>query len=949
MKKSITLLVSALLSTAFIANAVPAKRGLRTVVQPDGTTVEVQKVGDEFAHYYTDKDGMPMLRDNDGFIRYIRVDTNGQLSFSATKPAASTKVATENLFIAKGEARRAEKASTTRDIHNGSVRMNAQSKASSDLPQKGLGLFSNGFPTEGDIKSLVFLVEYKDKKFTVDNPAEYFEEMLNGDNFTAYNATGSARKYFLDQSHNTFRPTFDVYGPYTLPNKKSYYGGGNEDYAYQMVTHAATALDSQINFADYDLNHDGYVDNIYVIYAGFGEASSYDEDSVWPHSWDIPDYLGITCDGVKISRYACSNEMEGNTPDGIGTFVHEFSHVMGLPDLYATSSTLTVTPDKYSCMDYGPYNNDGRTPPNYGAYERNALGWMDARVISDPESISLEAIHKSNDACLVQTSRTNEFFLFENRQQEGWDAYIPGHGMLIWHIDYNESVWSKNTVNNLYSHQYVDIIEAGGTANSADDAIMESYPFPGTKKVTSFTESTNPRFENWNKVAIDVPITEISENNGIITFNVSGGLFDLSAPTNVKATATNKGTIEFSWDAVDHASDYILNIYTKDSNGNHVALLPYKDYRTGNSTSFEAEGVMPETLYFFTVAAASGKIESSATDEQSVLTPVLGFEYTTPVALEATEGNLSGFTAIWAQHPGATAYLLTVEALTMGGDETTTMDFGNSTSKITIPAGWQYSGDYSEIYKSTSNGFFGESAPSVKMKSDGVQLVSCVFENAIKKVGMWIRGANANSQSTFDVEGRKDNSSNWQNIATLSPFSLYNTKGQNLSYDVAGNDYHQVRFVYHKSSGNAALDDIVITTGGEAIEILDGFNALNVGNELSRQVNELPTGATKFNYYVEAIDANGAKSRKSNKVSVDLSKLNSGICEIAQVSQVLRIDGMSASYRGEAGAQILIRNLAGITIAAHHADSTGSADFILPASGFYLISVPEGTAKAYVR
>ena len=145
------------------------------------------------------------------------------------------------------------------------------------------------------------------------------------------------------------------------------------------------------------------------------------------------------------------------------------------------------------------------------------------------------------------------------------------------------------------------------------------------------------------------------------------------------------------------------------------------------------------------------------------------------------------------------------------------------------------------------------------------------------------------------------------------------------------------------------MDDIVITTGGEAIEILDGFNALNVGNELSRQVNELPTGTTKFNYYVEAIDANGAKSRKSNKVSVDLSKLNSGICEIAQVSQVLRIDGMSASYRGEAGAQILIRNLAGITIAAHHADSTGSADFILPASGFYLISVPEGTAKAYVR
>ena len=140
-----------------------------------------------------------------------------------------------------------------------------------------------------------------------------------------------------------------------------------------MVIEACRQLNPEIDFSQYDLDNDQYIDNVFIFYAGQGEASGGSSDCVWPHSWEVEiAEMGSQhiFDNVHLNRYACSNEWElsalgyGYRPVGIGTFIHEFSHVMGLPDLDSTQYVEdTFTPGAWSVMDYGPYNNYGCTPP----------------------------------------------------------------------------------------------------------------------------------------------------------------------------------------------------------------------------------------------------------------------------------------------------------------------------------------------------------------------------------------------------------------------------------------------------------------------------------------------------------------------------------------------------------------------------------------------------------
>ncbi len=523
MRKTILSLLAA--SLALTASAVPAKRGPLTITQPDGTTMQVLLRGDEHRHIYLTLDSLPMLEGADGFMQYAAVDAaTGRVAATGIRATSdpALRAASERAAAAGIDAEATLRAAFA-DRHK------ARRAVRRAPAQSGLGLFDSSFPVKGDVKAVVILVNYKDVQFSTPNASQYFSDMLMKEGFSEYGATGSAYDYFIENSMGQFRPQFDCYGPVTLPQNRSYYGGNNvygeDKNAERMIADAVSLLDDEVDFSQYDTDGDGYIDNVFVFYAGMGEASGGSSDTVWPHAYYVESGAGITCvvDGVRLDRYACSNEWEGGKPDGIGTFVHEFSHVMGLPDLYDTEGSLTVTPDTYSVLDYGPYNNNGRTPPAYSAFERNALGWNEPHVLDGPASVSLAHIAESNESYLIPTEKTNEFFLLENRQQTGWDTYIPGHGMLIWHIDYNKSVWMDNAVNNTRSHQYVDIVEAGGSANSQSSSVMRSYTFPGSKNVTSFTSTTTPALKSWAGKAIDLPVTGIKESAGVITFDVAGG------------------------------------------------------------------------------------------------------------------------------------------------------------------------------------------------------------------------------------------------------------------------------------------------------------------------------------------------------------------------------------------------------------------------------------------
>lgn len=563
------ILLTAAIFAAGVAglSAKPAYRGVRTVTQPDGTTINVRLIGDERAHCLVTTDNRPLVKLGDTYY-FANAGTDGTLTSTGVIACNDAQMPADR------RARLSALNTNVTPTELLKVRADKSRLAPRSIAQSGMGMADAKCPSKGDVNALVILVQFSDLKFRLSDPYEYFSSMLMQDGFSEYGGTGCAREYFEEASMGIFKPHFDVYGPVTLSKKYSYYGGndtwGNDLHPEEMVIEACKALDSQINFADYDTDNNGDVDNVYVIYAGLGEASCNDENTIWPHSWTLDEAgMSLTLDGKKINLYGCSNEWEEyygtNRPDGIGTFVHEFSHILGLPDLYDTSgdyysSNQTATPGSWSVLDYGPYNNDGRTPPMYSMYERNALQWCEPEVIDSPMDCTLQNLADSNHGYIIQTDITREFFLLENRQQTGWDTYLPGHGMLIWHIDAYQSPFTNNTVNNNKSHHYVDLVEANGKSDNSNDTYMKGYPFPGTSNKTSFTSSTTPALRDWSGDAIDLPITDIAERNGVITFKVAGGGSSLSAPTSPTVSNISPDGFTASWDEVEDATDYLLTV-----------------------------------------------------------------------------------------------------------------------------------------------------------------------------------------------------------------------------------------------------------------------------------------------------------------------------------------------------------------------------------------------------
>ena len=194
------------------------------------------------------------------------------------------------------------------------------------------GFAANVFPT----KVPVILVQYKDVHFASGNDKTAFNNFFNGDSYTYNGATGSVKKYFSDQSYGKFVPQFDIIGPVTLVNNRSFYGNndtyGDDEHAEGMVTEACQLADAQgTNFAQYDLNGDGYVDAVIVVYAGEGESATRPE-YVYPMAGYLDEEILI--DNKYIETYAYVPELRDMTNRaGIGEMVYQFSHLLGLPTL----------------------------------------------------------------------------------------------------------------------------------------------------------------------------------------------------------------------------------------------------------------------------------------------------------------------------------------------------------------------------------------------------------------------------------------------------------------------------------------------------------------------------------------------------------------------------------------------------------------------------------------
>lgn len=747
------------------AYAVPARPQPVEVEQPDGTKVTLTLRGDEYFHYYQTTDGYVVKDMSDGWYRIV--DNAGEptdmpaLNVGDRDAGYVSRLSSVNGAVAFDNFRnKVEKASNRTDYRlqrTSPARISSRANASDAKWDNADRHYLREFPAEGTQKVLVILVSYSDKSWSYcDDPQTEMQAMLQQPGYSKYDCTGSAFDYFKESSRNIFRPSFDVYGPVKLPQRMSYYGGndyyGNDQHPEQMVIHACQILDGEIDFSEYDRDGDGVVDNIYVFYAGYGENEGGDSSTVWPHSWDVR-YAGggdTEFDGVKIGHYACSNELtrNGNTISGIGTFCHEFSHVLGLPDLYATSYTSSHTPGEYSLMDHGSYNNNSRTPPIYSGYERYALEWQAPVVISKDEDIHTRALTDGGNfyKMTIDPGKPTEYYLFENRQPIGNDVTLPAHGMLIWRIDHQQSKWDNNTVNNTPTDQCVDIIEADGRPSDAD---MDGDTFPGINNVTEFTASTNPAFQNKSGKKSALGLTRISENvDGVVSFRVGEGMnedsdYPCETPySEVAGIGSDSFTINFkhnngaSFDKGGGGEVFVVSVesMTYDEEEETFLSQPLEGYtlkRVASGSDFVVKGVSPLTNY----RVNTYRETSANMSEPFVVNVLTGGEAVADSRTELSVSNVKGNDADlnWIPVEGADHYLVTVATRKNGASyDNVEVDFSGSPR---VPEGWQTMGVFS-----SQAGNYGKAAPSFYISYSTDYLWTSQYpENDIESVEFWCR------------------------------------------------------------------------------------------------------------------------------------------------------------------------------------------------------------------
>lgn len=507
--------------------AVPAYPGVLTMTQPDGTPIRVLLYGDERGHYYTSEYGEVLLETADGF-RYAEIDAEGNIQ-EGPKVVPGKRMCADMRVQGQLLRKMQEKISSTPAKHpyvnkdfepTENVRTEGSGMHLPSVPLPGLFPGSD-FPTKGSPKVLVLMVEFLDVRFSSADAPETIRKQITQRHYKEREFTGSAYDYYCDASMEQFTPQFDVIGPIRVLGTQATYGanvnGETDANVRTMIIQACTLAGMQVDFSQYDNNHDGYVDNIYVIYAGRGEASGGGANTIWPHSWVIPDDMSPVINGVKLGSYACSNELMqyngGLAIDGIGTFCHEFGHVLGLPDLYSTNYQAENHPGSWALMASGSYSNNSRTPPTLSAWERSALGWLKPIMLESGGDYTLPAsLLTTNQAYVIPTRNANEYFTLENRQQYrgDWDDRVPSWGMLVWHIDYNANIWNMNAVNNNPYHQYANIVEARGDDLNNGYQMEDCFPTFGHN---AFTDKTVPALKAWDGSLTDITLPSITEDS----------------------------------------------------------------------------------------------------------------------------------------------------------------------------------------------------------------------------------------------------------------------------------------------------------------------------------------------------------------------------------------------------------------------------------------------------
>ena len=585
------ILLSIISSFAYLmCYAVPAYRNFCIYKQIDGSIVTLCKVGDEYFHCYATIEGYPVLLSDEGGFYYGTVVNQELTKSNVLVHDNQDRSRTELSFL---ESLKKEEYSyldsiwveCKKDNHFNSKKNRTLQKVSASPKQAYIG----------SKKGLVILVNFANLSMIGDDIQTSFYNMFNQNGYNEDNHIGSVHDYFFDQSYGKFDLTFDVIGPIQLSQNYGYYGQNRDEYkgdryAGTMVAEACYSVNDYINFKDYDWDNDGIVETVFVVYAGYGENASTDASTIWPHKSSLSgrgsagDGPGaITLDGVTIDVYACSSELagsDGNNKNGIGTACHEFSHCLGLPDLYDTDYSGAFGMNKWDVMAAGSYsgpNGRGEIPYGYSAFERAFAGWLEFDKLENGSWYALQPLNDYGHAYMLNNDAyENEFFIFENHQPYKWYSYVGNytnlHGMMITHVDYDEKAWTNNAVNGSRTHMRECIVPADnnyGKYNASSksyylsEADYQGDLYPGKNNIDRFSsksfENCGGKLFNRNidgSYYLNMTIDNITEDNGIISFSVGN---NLRTPKNVTASQ-NGDKLNLKWDEIAGADKYVIEV-----------------------------------------------------------------------------------------------------------------------------------------------------------------------------------------------------------------------------------------------------------------------------------------------------------------------------------------------------------------------------------------------------
>ena len=502
-------------------SALPPMPGKVKFTQPDGTTILLEVHGNAHVHWYSDESGRRMEKDKDGFWRPVLWEGNWNNGSSRRN------------FVSLND----DEDDDYDDDDDEDEDEDEDEGEEEEYEPITTGV--RHFP--------VVLVNFTDVKYVLDDPAARISDMLNRPGYGYNGATGSVRDYYYENSGGVFEPVFDVYGPYDLQHNMAYYGedfingltGAREDMnPIDLLYEAFLHLTKEVGLSRYDSNGDGKVDMFLVFYAGYNQAEHGPEDSIWPYAGLSPYKAGVKfeADGVKVDRFFMTSELRGGSGSnicGVGTPAHEFGHALGMPDFYDTdgkgSGGIAGGMYNFSLMDHGCYNNDAKTPPYLSSEEKILLGWMtdeDTQAMPGGQ-VSLEPVNR-NKALRSYTDVEGEYFVYEYRSGQGWDAYAP-QGLLVYHVDKSKgrklsgidtpySLWhhweSSNRLNAYGLHPCCYVIPA-------DDQTNLNYPykgrdaymiFPGAASVSAYTPV------DWEGSTTGVSLSGISYNGSAATW-----------------------------------------------------------------------------------------------------------------------------------------------------------------------------------------------------------------------------------------------------------------------------------------------------------------------------------------------------------------------------------------------------------------------------------------------